>query len=217
MSTGVRIPLATADHLAESLMARWKMAAPACGVVGSVRRRKPDVGDLELIAPLPPEGAKFDPLYESIADSLGLRRGLFTPEIPAIGEAVEGVKPGFKAASLRVQIRLGECQEELFGVQVFRYTPENCGWQWLMRTGPDDFGKWFLWQWKQVYGIPTGDEHKASQDGHLIDGNKVVVPVPTEDDCFRCIRRPFVPPEERTAFVEAERARFRRSSSEALR
>ena len=72
MSTGPRLPLATADALAAQLMARWGMAAPACGVVGSVRRRKPDVGDLELIAPLPPDGAKIDQLYEVIADAVGV-------------------------------------------------------------------------------------------------------------------------------------------------
>jgi len=217
MSTGPRLPLATADALAAQLMARWGMAAPACGVVGSVRRRKPDVGDLELIAPLPPDGAKIDQLYEVIADAVGARAGLFIPEVPPIGKAVEGVKPFFKAASLLIQIRLGENQEEMFGVQVFRYTPENCGWQWLMRTGPDDFGKWFLWQWKTVFGIPLGEDRPASDKGHLVDANGIVVPVPSEEDCFRIIRRPPVPPESRAAFVDNERRSYGSRQREALR
>lgn len=215
MSSGPRLPLPAADTLAAKLMARWKMAAPHCGVVGSVRRRKPDVGDLELIAPLPPEGFKDDPLYQAIAESVGALGGLFAPEVQPIGKAVEGLKPGFKACALQIQIRLGEQQEEMCGVQVFRYTPKNCGWQWLMRTGPDDFGKWFLWQWKQVFAIPEG--RAASVDGHLVDANGIVVPVEDEEACFRIIRRPFVPPEQRAGFVEAERARYAQRNREALR
>jgi len=217
MSTGPRLPLATADALAVQLMDRWQMAAPACGVVGSVRRRKPDVGDLELIAPLPPEGSKIDPLYEAIADAVGARAGLFIPEVPPIGKAVEGVKPFFKAASLDIQIRLGEQQEEMCRVQVFRYGPKNAGWQWLMRTGPDDFGKWFLWQWKTVMGIPLGEGHQASVDGYLVDPNGIVVPVEDEEACFRVIRRPVVPPEARAAFVENERRSYGSRQREALR
>lgn len=217
MSTGPRLPLEVADALAAKLMARWKMAAPACGVVGSVRRRKPDVGDVELIAPLPPAGPKDDPLYELIADDLGLRDGLFIPEVPPMGKAVEGVKPGFKAASMGINCRIGADLEELVGVQVFRYTPENRGWQWIMRTGPEDFGKWFLWQWKTVFGIPLGDGHPASHEGHLVDPSGIVVPVEDEEACFRIIRRPFIAPEHRAAFVENERRSYGSRQREALR
>lgn len=204
-----------ADKLAADLMQRWKMPAHVCMIVGSVRRRKPDVGDLELIAPLPPEPKKSDTLYETIAESMGVSRGgLFAPKVTPIGEVVQGLKPGFLSASLRVNARFNDA-EQLVGVQVFRYTAVNRGWATLMRTGPDEFGKWFLWKWKQQFGIPEG--RQASIDGNLVDAAGNVVPVDDEEACFRLIRKEFIPPEQRAEFAERVIMAAKARRAEAMR
>lgn len=238
MSVGLRIPLGRADAVAAAIMRLWDMNAPACAVVGSVRRRKAEVGDIELIAPLPevctrpidPLGPKpekptdaTDPLYARMLATTGADAGLFEPDPPPpVARAVEGLKPGFLAASLEVNIAgiAGPADGAAMPipVQVYRYTPGergNRGWIELMRTGPREFGIWFLTQWKAAQEC-TGDR-RGSIDGWLVDRYGVRVPTPSEDDCFRLIRRAFVPPEERQAFVEAEERRAARERERSLR
>lgn len=216
MSDGPRIPLARAVQAAAMVMQLWGMAAPSCAVVGSVRRRKADVGDLELIAPLPEAAcaAAFDPfdpqagkveagddeLYRRIFASADGQPDLFNPsKPPPIARAIEGLKPGFRMCSLAVRLSGGGVAPAVeIPVQVFRYTPGdkgNRGWCELMRTGPGEFGQQFLVDWKRSFGI-QGD-NRASKDGFLVDPHGVRIPTPTEEDCFRLCRRAFVPPEER--------------------
>lgn len=220
MSVGPRIPLARATAAAEVLFREWKMPVPACEVVGSVRRRKPDVGDLELLAPLPAPPAdpkRDDALYEHIlATCNGQPQALFGEPRPQFTEVVGGLKRGFLCASLKVQLRLGLADEEasVVPVQIFRYTPENRGWQQLMRTGPREMGIWFLQEWKRVFGIQGGP---ASIDGHLVDSWSKRVPVEDEQACFRLIRHEPIPPEQRDGFVAHLEAQRLRGEREALR
>ena len=50
MSAGRRLPLAVAEKVAGAILERLAPACERIEVVGSVRRRKPHVGDLELLA-----------------------------------------------------------------------------------------------------------------------------------------------------------------------
>lgn len=228
MSAGPRIPLARALAAAEMAMRLWGMAAPACAVVGSARRGKAEVGDIELIAPVPevltreydafeepePVTEANDPLYAIIAASVRHEPDLFNPNPPQpVARAIEGLKPGFLAAKL--EVRLAAPPAVTVPVQVYRYTPTNRGWCELMRTGPSEFGQEFLYRWKQRYGI-TG-EGRASIDGHLVDAHRVRVPVPTEADCFRLSGMPFIPPEEREAFAATAAQRRARETRETFR
>lgn len=238
MSTGPRIPLARAEAVASTVMELWRMRAPACAVVGSVRRRKVDVGDIELIAPLPdclcqeldpfkpeppPATAETDPLFSMIRSTCGKAPDLFDPNPPPpVARAVEGLKPGFLAASLEVNIAgavVGAGGEALpVNVQVFRYTPGDRGsrgWCELMRTGPQDFGIWFLMQWKERMQIRAGG--RGSIEGWLVDPHGKRVPTPDEEACFRLIQRPFVPPEEREEFAARASRQWARERDEVMR
>lgn len=122
MSTGPRIPLARAVAAAQAVMALWGMTAPSCQIVGSVRRRKPDVGDIEIIAPLP-ELEPFDPfdprpaeetrriteeeddLYRRIRATTESEPDLFNPNPPPPkARALEGLRPGFLETTLEVML-----------------------------------------------------------------------------------------------------------------
>lgn len=217
MSTGTRMPITLALAAAEVLAREWKMSTPACEVVGSARRGRLEVGDLEFLTPLPPDPKRDDPLYEAIlATCNGQPQQLFGEQRPQFTEVVEGLKRGFLLASLRVQLRLGAEGEApaIVPVQIFRYTPENRGWQQIMRTGPREFGIWFLQEWKRQFGIQSGP---ASVDGHLVDSYLKRVPVADEHECFAKIRHEFIPPEQRDGFAlarmdsreRAERERWR--------
>lgn len=216
MSEGPRIAIERARRVAAALVARWGMGE-GCAVVGSVRRGRAEVGDLEFAAPLPPGWQNknldpdADPLFKAINASVSnpwrnTAAALFAPparaatdeEQTAIGEAVRGLRPGFLALSLVARPWPGieiPCQ-------VYRYTPDNRGWLLIERTGPRDFGVWFLWRWKVRFGIPVADEtRRASINNHLVDAGGKVVSVATEEEAFRLAGERFVPAEERDAFV----------------
>lgn len=230
MSEGPRLPLGQADRACAALLDRWGMTelladhTPACMVVGSVRRRCVDVGDLELVAPLPPAwqekkiGPAEDGLFRRINATMRNpwrppTENLFlvnAPDVPQsadpIGVAVTGLKPGFLLANLRLEPKHLAVRE--LACQVYRYTPQNRGWMLIERTGPKSFGKWFLWKWKQAFGIPVGDARfKASVENHLVNLDGKVVPVHDEAEAFRLARVNPVPPEHRDDFMERLQAR----------
>ena len=230
MSEGPRIRHQEAVAVAEELRRRWNLARGSavlsshCFVVGSVRRQRAEVGDLEIVAPLPAcwrtmkLAAADDPLFQRINATVtnpwrDEAAPLFAAESPApeqpLGSAIRGLKPGFLACSLVLQPWPGieiPCQ-------VYRYTPENLGWMLIERTGPRKFGMWFLGAWKRRYGIPIGvDGRQASIDNHLVDGGGRVVPVWSEEEAFRLAGERYVPPEDRDAFMARLQA-----SREALR
>jgi hypothetical protein len=231
MSEGPRLAHAKAAAAATLLLEQWGINTPDCMIAGSVRRKALTVGDLDLVAPLPEEG-KRDTLFERIDSTLVRTGGLFG-NASGFAEAIQGVKPGFKVAMLRVQLRItvgsdagGNAQSEVIAipVQIHRYTPANRGWVELMKTGPTEFNVWFLSCWKQRWGIPAGKEHHALVDNHLVDGvgttakpDGSIVPVATERECFERCGVAIVPPWERDAFMAAERVRSGRFHKEAMR
>lgn len=207
MSEGARIPLDRAQRAAEYLASMWRSGVstgvgPELVVVGSVRRQKPTVGDLEFVARLPSGGekTKHDPLFDAIERTMP-SEALFTAVGgKPIGEVGKGFNRGFAAASFL--IRLAGEPPTVLPVQIFRSSPENMGWQMLMRTGPREFGRWFLGAWKKAFGIPP--ERRASDAGTLFDAEGEPVQVFTEEQCFQKIRRSYVAPEHREAFVRRE-------------
>lgn len=208
MSSGTRIPLADAWRVVDGLYQRWGLDRRTVFVAGSVRRQALDVGDIDLLAPAAPASGR-DELFDRIAATVTnppAPAGIFEaacaaePDPAAIATAVRGLKPGFLAADLVVRAWKGSVELK---VQISRYTRENLGWQLIYKTGPVEFGRWFLFRWKQRYGIPVNDERfKASIDGYLVNLDKRVIPVESEDEAFaKCGLQP-VPPVHREAFMQ---------------
>ncbi len=205
MSTGARMPWADAWAIAEAACLRWGVE-PVASTVGSLRRHLDEVGDIELIAPI--EREHGDRLFAAINGTMAnpysdQAAALFTPVVvPAepMGRALRGLKPGFAAASLVLTPWPGieiPCQ-------VYRYTPRNAGWVRLMRTGPREFGMWFLGRWKKAKGIPIGlEDRPACVENHLVDAAGNVVSVPTEADAFVQVGSAVIEPSMRDAFMEA--------------
>lgn len=201
MSTGPRMPHAQASDFAQQLGNRWRFGELTrlgpVWTVGSLRRQAVTVGDIEFLCPHEPKDN--DTLYDAIAHTLcmpGEGESMFGAPVDHIGRPVEGFKRGFLAADFEIRMR-----DQVVPVQVFRYTPQNRGWQLLMRTGPAEFGQYFLGKWKEAFGIPRGVESaKASIDGHLVDRHGIVVPVESEEECFDKAGMAFVTPLQREAW-----------------
>lgn len=174
-------PYAAALALAEELLA---ILAPVCErieIAGSLRRRKVEIGDIELVA---------IPRYEIERDLFGEevgRHSLLDAELrawPPISNTLTKNGERYK------QFTWGDMTVDLFLV-----TAETWGVQLAIRTGSSDFSHWLVTSQAQGGALP-GAYHIS--DGRLWAG-PMVLPTPEEADLFAAIGLPWIPPTERTA------------------
>lgn len=197
-TTTERMPLAIAEARARDIIARIGIPEMSVtGVVGSIRRRKADVGDIEFLLPTAPGDSKRDAIFDLIDAQVIKGDCMFSPGT-AFLVPQKGHKPFFRSASYTVTF---ENPTTTVAVEFYRHTPANRGWMMLMRTGPGHFGEWFLGRWKKAHDI--GGDRPASVEGHLVDRWGKVIPVGTEEECFAHIKCNVIPPEKREAFVES--------------
>lgn len=213
MSTGTRYPLDFARKVAARVCNLWGLNE-GCTIAGSIRREKPDVGDIELVAPLPAgstAGVARDTLFQRIAATVmgvGEEGGLFGGMTPGcVGRAIEGVKPFFKHAKVSIDLANPDPVAAMptwegggaIQVDLWRYEPGlagNRGWVEVVRTGSQEFGTAVLSYWKYINGIPA--DRKGS-DGHLLNSAGWPVATPTEAGLFAEMRLLWVPPRLRTS------------------
>ncbi len=199
----IRLKYIAALDAANYLRKLWGVDTdPNVMIVGSIRRKARDCGDIELTAPCQP--AASDTLFDSIASSLQAQETLWGGQVATQGKAVRGFVPGFTACSLVMEIagsRIGlDVPVVPIPVQIYRWKAENRGWIELMRTGPREFNQFFLSKWKAFHLIPEGGD--GSRDGYLRDRNGNAVITATEAEAFRKLNgMRCVPPEEREAIA----------------
>lgn len=229
--TQTPMTLNQAERVWSSLRERWSLGANEI-LVGSARRKRETVNDLEFVSPWPEifegmspkaaaEIARQDLLFMTInrdvenpwkPEAGGLFAAAAHPEdqftTGHLARAVKGLKPGFRQLSLEIR-----CWNRWVPLQIFRAERDGFGWLLLDRTGPREFGMWFLGQWKKAFNIPFGDseKHPASKDGLLRDHQGGVVPCDNEGHLFAKIGAAFVPAEERDAFAEMLKAKYERT------
>ena len=164
------VELATALRHADALAA---LLAPACErieIAGSVRRRRPQPHDIELVI-IPGSGAEF----YTLALELQMRGQLL-------------IDAGHQRDGHRYKRRIFEgLPIDLFLV----LPPAQWGLLLFIRTGPADFGHRALARWKRISG------GGFSKDGCLHNANGTAVPTPEEADVFDALRLAWVAPEDR--------------------
>ena len=186
MSTAARrIPLDVAQHLVRGLIATLGPSCERIEVAGSVRRRSPDVGDLELVA-IPKVSTRpgldlfrapeqYSPLDDALLALHRQRRVVPHPERPAAGERYR-----------RLWLPDPGIQLDLFLV----LPPAEWGPIFTIRTGPAEYSRELvarLWR----YGL-------RCVDGQITRfGTGEVLPCREERDFFQRARLEWVAPEER--------------------
>jgi len=189
VAAGTRVPLAEAAALADELV---ELLAPVCDrlvVAGSIRRQRPDVGDIELLAVplLQPrldlfgEDASAPPVsrLDALCDDL-ISRGTLSTRLDVHGRGAYGAK--YK------RLRYRDLPLDLFSA-----TPDNFGLLLVIRTGPAAYSRRLVTERRYGGWMPSGCRVK---DGFLWrDGDKV--PVPTEADLYALLGRPFDAPQVR--------------------
>jgi DNA polymerase/3'-5' exonuclease PolX len=199
VSDKTRIPLADADWLAEEVV---DLLAPFCdriAVAGSIRRRRPDVGDIEIVA--------IPKTEKRVADLFGEQY----EDVDLLGEAVarfldEGeLKPrpdknGHTTVNGKSR-RLLYCGAAL---DLFTTDADCWGSIFLLRTGPGEFNKQLVLKASAGGWLPRGFFFKDGRvwklpppyDASLVEYAKPV-PTPEEEDVFRVLGYEYVPPEQR--------------------
>ncbi|MGV3617977.1 MAG: hypothetical protein ACO1SV_21840 [Fimbriimonas sp.] len=190
MSSGPRISLDQADVLAYRLI---QILGPTCEriqVAGSIRRRKREVGDVELL---------MIPKLESAAENLfGESEAQVNRQFELVNTLVaEGVledrldKNGHRARGERYQrVTFEGTPVDLFCC----LPPAEWGYILMLRTGPAEFNERIVCpRVKNGTVLQIGQEFR---DGALWDrGLKVATP--EEEDLFDYLGIPWIAPEDR--------------------
>lgn len=191
-TTETRLPLAVAKGLATEISA---LLAPACErlqVAGSIRRRRPDVGDIELVL-IPRQVCVRRDLFgvcHQETDALNelcnefAARGVLGKRLDVNGSPRWG--PKAKYASFRG-----------VNLDLFSATTDNFGLQLVLRTGPAMFNRWLVSP--QRHGGAMPDDMRMEGGQLRVGLLGTVIPTPTEEELFAQLGIPYREPWEREA------------------
>lgn len=172
--------LSVAQHIRESLL-------PGCEqlvIAGSLRRQKPDVKDIELVAELKPGG-----LFGDIPDTGALEAAIASAmRDGVIAWDLELRRNGDKYKRFIVP-QHGIC------VDFFVADHDNFGNILAIRTGNSEFSR--LLVTKQSQGGLMPDDMRQGDGFLFLDGKRLSCS--TEEDFFAAIRVPMIEPQDRNA------------------
>lgn len=216
--------LAEAQAIGEHLARLWTPFVERLEIAGSVRRKKPEVKDLEVVLiPRRVEIRVPGELYPQEVNALheGLLHGRICTGcarlVPCMGwcgcnvevraHSIEAIKPG--SQEIEPDLRWAEKGEnkywrlylprKMLKVDVFLVSPETWGLLYMIRTGS---------------GVgPGGNPHLGfapamlrrwkrltgghAEEGRLVTGDGQVLETPEEEDVFRAVRLRMVDPRDR--------------------
>lgn len=182
-STKTEIPLAVGVETAQALIDALRGSCERCEVVGSVRRKKPIVHDVELL---------LEPKTETqVIDLFGTTEtvSLFEERYAALvgGGVIQPVIGGFRLK--RFIFRETPC--ELFVC----IPPSQWGLAQVIRTGPADLSHRLVTQ-RRLGGL-CPDHYRVHDLGFYGPGDRLA-PTPDERSVFASVNEPFTDPEARS-------------------
>jgi DNA polymerase/3'-5' exonuclease PolX len=172
---------------------------PGCSrieIAGSLRRKKDDVGDIEIIA---------IPDMRPVRPTFGMAH-VFATTLDAVlyGLAMDGDESGIMLHALKGGgkykqywvsqdhgYHLLDIKLDLFLVT----PPAQWGSIFMIRTGPADFSKWMVTPRSHGGALPDGYDHQKGSAVRTSDGQ--IIPMPEEIDYFNFCGLPYIEPENR--------------------
>ncbi len=181
--------------VAEWLVDELQESCERIEIAGSIRRGKPDVKDIEIVAiPIlkPPR-----PEFGKPIDKTALARKLRWLEYDGMLKHIKGGDK-FKQFEIRRLVDFG-ISEPLnpFKLDLFLVTPPaQWGVQMVIRTGPAEFSQWMVTQKSKGGALPN----IAKVRGGAVHARKnQVIPMDEEQDFFAYCSLAWIDPEKRTA------------------
>lgn len=187
-----------AKEIADMLVDEMRPYCHKVEIAGSVRRLKPEVKDIELLAIPKWESVAAGFFAEDVSrnNSLYCRWALGHPYITWIKTGTHLIVPWpitEDGKYWRGLIASSYVPENGVKLDLFLTTPEQWGILFVIRSGPSEFSEKMVTQ-----------QHKGgwlSNDYSVAGGNLwrkgVVVPCPEEQDFFNVTSRKWIPPEKR--------------------
>jgi DNA polymerase (family 10) len=188
-----RFPLEEAERHAVAIRELLAPAAERIEIAGSIRRRRPDVGDIELVA-IP----KFEDEPEGLWGE-GQRRNLMAQRVAELKETGE-LEPALKPAEGEHYARLwyapAGIQLDLFMV----HNPAQWGLLLAIRTGSADFSSWLVTHARrQGFHVADGwlRAGLADHDSDKSPCQHQQLPTYDEGQLFEWLGLPAIPPDQR--------------------
>jgi DNA polymerase/3'-5' exonuclease PolX len=173
-----RIPLETAEAIANEIVALLLPYCERIEIAGSIRRRSPFVGDIKIVClPIlsqPWDGGGYD-IWQRLR------------ELRGTGELVPRSDRRERVAWSERYIRAIYIQHNA-PVDIFIANALNWGYILAVRTGSAVFSQLLAIRWVSLGYNGTG--------GFLMKEGRII-PVPEEEDLFRLLALEYVPPAER--------------------
>jgi len=154
-------------------------------IAGSIRRKRPDVGDIEIVAVPFDRGNLFG---QSTDPYVSIQPGM----LELLGTMADDKLR--KKGPRQYQFDANGAQ-----IDLFMALPENFGFILALRTGPSSFSKKIVTQRSKGGLLPS---YMRSRDGRLwVVTNHLRVmrsySIPDEQTLFTILEIPYIPPEER--------------------
>lgn len=187
MSQTPKRPYATMMPIAEQIVHRLDVACARIEIAGSLRRKRPLIGDIEIVAiprfrqqtlfDLPGQASLLDELLDAWQKRVGPEHFRWGPNGPKLKKFWLTTKCG------------AEYQVDLF----VQPDPATWGVNFLLRTGSEDFSRKMVTPQVEKGYMP---DHLRVSKARVWEGDRVLE-TPEEDDVFKLYKMEFVPPEER--------------------
>jgi len=188
----MKFALSFAQQIAEALQAELAQYCDHIEIGGSIRRKKAEVGDIELVC------VPKKVLVPTSQTTLG-GTPVLKPSNPLFDrlKTYDVLKMGERYA--KIQLDLTECDDwtpEVYGedkyikVDVFTATPETWGYIFLLRTGPAEFSKFIVTELKKR-GFTPKDGTICEEDAN----GSTPMHTPTEADVFGLLQIDWIEPE----------------------
>lgn len=193
MSTGVRVSLVSATEIAEELVDALGRSCERIEIAGSIRRRMPDVGDVELVAvPRIHTETHREGLFEE--------RSIEVDELQAVVDALlaDGTLMVHPFDPKRGP-RYSKLVHVASGIQVdlFSARPETFGLILAIRTGPPAYSRWLVTEARsRGHHVAEGELHAGGAGCGFVPC--ATIPTLEEADVYRALGLFHPIPEQRS-------------------
>ncbi len=187
MSTSTRRTFDEANRAAHAFRALFDLCYDRWEICGSIRRRKPDIGDAEhLVIPRIVKRTSTDGLFSTEVEVNALWEG--ADKLVADGVVAKHLygATGFRWGEKYRGMEFGGMLHEIWTA-----TPTNWGCKSIIRTGPAEYSE------RVVTKLKMGGMYRQHEGDLIHVGTGQVVPVPDEQTYLRLAGLPWVEPEDR--------------------